>query len=128
MSSSTAGVVAAIAVAAVLLVAGVSKLAQPREWRSQAAGLGVSSVVATVVPFVELVVGSLLLVQMQRHVVAWFAVALFGSFTVLLSVRLAQGRRPPCACFGSLSATPIGPAHLVRNAAFIALAVAAAVL
>ncbi|MDP2293600.1 MAG: MauE/DoxX family redox-associated membrane protein [Actinomycetota bacterium] len=122
------GVMAAVAVAVVLLVAGVSKLGRHDGWRAQAAGLGVPSVVAAVVPFVELALGSLLLVQVQRHVVAWFAVALFVLFTALLGVRLAQGRRPPCACFGSLSSTPIGPAHLLRNAVFIALSVAAAVL
>ncbi len=122
------GVLAAIAVAVVLLVAGTMKLGRPGEWRSQAAGLGVPPVVAAVVPFVELALGALLLVQVQRHVVAWFAVALFGLFTALVGVRIAQGRRPPCACFGSLSSTPIGPGHLLRNVAFIALAVAAAVL
>lgn len=128
MSRSTLGVVAAVAVAVVLLVAGVSKLARPRDWRSQAAGLGVPRAIAAVVPIVELILGSLLLVQVQRHVVAWFSVALFGLFTVLLLVRLAQGRRPPCACFGSLSSKPIGPGHVVRNAAFIALATIAAVV
>jgi len=74
------------------------------------------------------VLGALLLVQLQRSVVAWCAIALFAAFTVLLAVRLAQGKRPPCACFGSLSARPIGPGHLVRNALFIAVAVAAALL
>lgn len=120
------GTVAAVAVAAVLLVAGVSKLAQPAQWRSQASGLGVRAVVAAAVPFVELTLGALLLVQWQRAVVAWGAVALFVAFTALLVLRLAQGLRPPCACFGSLSSKPIGPGHVVRNAAFIALAMVAA--
>lgn len=120
------GTVAAVAVAVVLLVAGVSKLAQPAQWRSQAAGLGVPSAVATVVPFVELVLGALLLVQWQRSLVAWCAVGLFVAFTALLVIRLAQGVRPPCACFGSLSSKPIGLGHVARNAFFIALAVLAA--
>ena len=128
MSQSTGGVVAAILVAVVLLVAGVSKLATPEQWRSQAAGLGVPQLLATLTPVGELGLGALLLVQVQRHAVAWFAVALFGIFTALLAVRLAKGRRPPCACFGSLSSKPIGPSHLVRNVVFIALAVLAATL
>lgn len=122
------GVVAAVVVAVVLLVAGVGKVARPAEWRSQAAGMDVAAPVATVVPFVELVLGALLLVQVQRHVVAWAAVGLFAVFTGLIALRLAQGRRPPCACFGSLSVRPIGPGHLARNAVFIACAVLAATL
>lgn len=126
--SSAWGVAAAVGVAAVLLVAGVTKVAEPGEWRSQSSGLGVRWWLARLVPFVELVLGALLLVQVQRHVVAWCAVVLFAAFTALLVVRLAQGRRPPCACFGSLSAQPIGPMHVVRNGVFIVLAVLAAVL
>lgn len=128
MSQSSWGVVAAVIVAVVLLVAGVSKLARPAQWRSQADGLGVLPVLAAVVPFVELAIGALLLVQLQRHVVAWFAVALFVAFTALLGLRLAQGKRPPCACFGSLSSKPIGPGHLARNAAFIVIALLATML
>ena len=128
MSRSAWGVAAAIVVAVVLLVAGVSKLAKPDEWRAQSAGLGVPWWSARPVPFVEIGLGALLLVQVQRPVVAWCAAALFVAFTCLLGLRLAQGRRPPCACFGSLSSKPIGPAHLARNAVFIVLAVLAAML
>ena len=115
-------------VAAVLLVAGVLKLARPNEWRTQAAGLGVPVVVAAVVPFVEIGLGATLLVQWRRHIVAWIAVALFVAFTALLGLRLAQGQRPPCACFGSLSSRPIGAPTIVRNAVFLAIAVLAAIL
>jgi len=120
--------VAALLVAVVLLVAGVSKLATPALWRAQAAGLGVPQLLATLTPFVELGLGALLLVQVQRHTVAWLAVALFVTFSALLALRLAQGKRPPCACFGSLSSKPIGPGHLVRNVVFIGLGVLAATL
>lgn len=128
MSAHAVGVAAAVVVAVVLLVSGVAKVASPHEWRSQSAGLGVPWTVARVVPFVEVGLGALLLVQWQRPLVAWCAVALLGSFTVLIGVRLAQGRHPPCACFGTWSSRPIGAGHLVRNAAFIAAAVLAAVL
>ena len=128
MTQSAWGVVASLIVAAVLLSSGVLKVAQSAQWRTQAAGLGVPQAIAVVVPYVELTVGALLLVQLQRHAAAWLAVALFVAFTALLVLRLAQGRRPPCACFGSLSSKPIGPGHLVRNAVFIIVAVLAATL
>lgn len=128
MSRSGLGASAAVIVAIVLLVAGVSKLARPSLWRTQSGGLGVPLAVAGVVPFVEIGVGALLMVQLQRHAVAWVAIALFVAFTAMLLLRLAQGQRPPCACFGSLSSEPIGAGHVVRNLVLICLAALAAVL
>ena len=120
------GIAAAIVVAAVLLLAGVSKLARPADWRAQAAGLGVPVLVAVGVPLMEIGIGAALVVQWQRHAMAWAAAALFGAFTALLVTRLAQGQHPPCACFGALSSRPIGTSHLVRKVLFIAIAVLAA--
>lgn len=128
MSQSDWGVVASLVVATVLLLAGVSKLAQPVQWQAQATGLGVARPVALVVPFGEVALGACLVVQLQRHLMAWLAVALFSAFTALLALRLAQGKRPPCACFGSLTSRPIGLGHLARNALFIGLAFLAATL
>lgn len=128
MGRSAWGIAAAAVVAGILLLAGVQKLARPLEWRTQSAGLGVPALVARVVPFFEIVLSAALLVQWQRHAFAWAAVALFAIFTGLLALRLAQGQRPPCACFGALSSRPIGAGHLARNFAFIAIAVLAATL
>lgn len=122
------GIVASVLVAVVMLVAGITKIARPNEWRSDASAMGVPASVARPVPYVEVVLGAFLLVQWQRTLIAWGAVVLLLLFTGLLALRLAQGQRPRCACFGSFSASPIGPWHLARNAAFIALAVAGAVL
>lgn len=128
MSSSVVGVIASVIVAIVLLVAGVTKLARSSLWRAQSGELGIPARVAVAVPFVELGVGALLMVQLQRHVLAWVAVALFVAFTGMLALRLAQGKRPPCACFGSLTSKPIGAGHIVRNVVLIGLAALAAVL
>lgn len=122
------GGIAAVIVGLVLSVAAVSKVARPEQWRAEAAGMGVGRLVAGVVPWVELALGGLLVAQLQRPVAAWGAVALLVAFTALIALRLAQGRRPPCACFGGFSAKPIGALHLVRNVVFIAIGVLAAVL
>ena len=103
-------------------------MASHREWRAQSAGLGVPWWLARPVPYVEVALGSLLLVQWQRQAVAWCAVAVLVAFTALIGWQLAHGRRPPCACFGSWSAKPIGRGHLARNLVLIVVAVAAAVL
>lgn len=128
MNRSAIGVIASVIVAIVLLVAGVSKLARSTLWRAQSGELGIPALVAGVVPFVELGVGALMMVQLQRHVLAWIAVGLFVAFTGMLALRLAQGKRPPCACFGTLSSKPIGAGHIVRNVVLIGVAALAAVL
>jgi hypothetical protein len=122
---------AAVVLGIVLLLSAITKLARPASWRAQAAelvlGAGRAPVRAfDVVPVVEAVLGALLVVQWQRTAVALLAAATLAAFTLLLVVRLAQGRRPPCACFGSLTAAPIGWASVARNLLLIALALVAA--
>ncbi len=119
-------VVASIVLGAVFVVAGVMKVAAPQQWRVQSTGLGVPRVVAAAVPFVELTIGALLIAQLARRPVALIAAVLLAVFTTLLVVRLQQGRRPPCACFGGWSNRPISWSNVARNAAFVVLAVAVA--
>lgn len=119
------GTLAAIVVGAVLLASGAVKLFSPA-WPRQATELGAPAWAIPIVPWIEVVLGSLLAAGVARSVVAWMAAALIGVFTVLIGIRLAQGRHPPCACFGRLSGRPIGPGTLVRNGVLIGLAVLAA--
>jgi uncharacterized membrane protein YphA (DoxX/SURF4 family) len=119
------GTIAAIAVGIVLLVSGAAKLFSP-SWPVQAAELGAPRWSVPIVPWVEVALGSLLAAGVALPFVAWVTAGLLGAFTVLVGVRLAQGRRPPCACFGRLSRRPLGPGTLVRNGVLIALAVIAA--
>jgi uncharacterized membrane protein YphA (DoxX/SURF4 family) len=114
--------VAAIALGVVLLLAGVGKLAD-RGWATGAAQLGVPAFAARIVPALELALGALLISGVARNTAAWVSAALLLLFTVLLMIRLAQGRRPPCACFGVRAMKPIGPWSVVRNVLLMALAV-----
>lgn len=115
-------VVASLVLGAVFIVSGVTKIASPAQWRTQSADLGVPAPIATVVPFLELAVGALLVSQLARSLAALAAGVLLITFTILLVVRIAQGRRPPCACFGALSTKPIGWGNVVRNVVFLVLA------
>lgn len=124
----TFGIIAGVLVALVFLLAGVTKVARPGLWRSEAAGMGVHRFFVPFVPWVEVVLGALLVAQVQRHIVAWFAVCLLLVFTGFIALRLRQGSHAPCACFGALSAKPIAAGNLVRNAVFVGLALAAALL
>ncbi len=117
---------AGAAVGVAFLVAGATKRRDPA-WPAQARGLGAPVAAIPVVPWVELVLGALLVAHVALPWTAWAAAALLVAFTALVVTRLVQGRRVPCACFGRLSAAPIGPVTVARNVVLLALAVLAAV-
>jgi Methylamine utilisation protein MauE len=119
------GSVASVILGVAFLAAGGGKLAS-KAWPRQARELGAPSWAIPVLPWAELALGALLVMQIGRVVVASLAAALLAAFTALLVVRLAQGRHPPCACFGGRSARPIDGWSLVRNVVLIALAIVAA--
>lgn len=123
---SVVSVIAAVVLGASFVVAGASKLAAGEAWPLQASGLGAPRWTIRVVPWVELALGAMLVVQLARRPTAVAALVLLTTFTVLIANRLRLGEHPPCACFGAWSAKPIGVGHLVRNAVLIVLAVLAA--
>lgn len=118
-----AGVVASIVLGGLFLLAGASKVAAGEAWPRQARELGAPAPVVPFLPWLEISVGALLASQLAPAPVAIVAIVILVAFTALIVGRLAQGRRPPCACFGAWSAKPIGPSHVARNVAMIALAV-----
>jgi uncharacterized membrane protein YphA (DoxX/SURF4 family) len=120
-----ASVIAAVLVGVVFLTSAVTKFASPIVWRTQAADLGVPRSVVVALPIVEAGLGALLVVQWQRRICAGVALGLLLAFTAMLVVRISQGRRPPCACFGSFSAKPISWMHVARNVGFIVVAAVA---
>jgi hypothetical protein len=122
---SAVAFVASIVVGVAFLVAGGSKLAAGRSWPAQAAALGAPAIVVPPLPWVELAIGAALVLQLGRPVAALAAIVSLLAFSGLIVLRLSQGRRPACACFGAWSAKPIGASHLIRNGALLVAAVAA---
>jgi uncharacterized membrane protein YphA (DoxX/SURF4 family) len=118
---STLSLIASVLLGVVFVVAGASKLAARESWRVSAVDLGAPPWTFAILPWIELCVGAALIAQLAEPVAALAAIAVLIVFTVLISVRLSQGRRPSCACFGAWSATPIGARHLARNALLIVL-------
>jgi uncharacterized membrane protein YphA (DoxX/SURF4 family) len=119
---TTSALVAGAIVGGALMVAGASKLAAGPGWPEQAAGLGVRGPLVAVVPWLELVVGSLTAFRVAAPWPAVAAAVLLLVFTGLIARLLAQGKHPPCACFGAWSAKPLGWGHLVRNGLLLAAA------
>ncbi len=117
--------VAAVLVGVAFVVAGGSKLAARDSWPPQARGLGAPAWTIPVVPWVELVIGATLIVQLLRMPMAAAAALLLLVFSALIVRKLAAGEHPPCACFGAWSAKPIGWGHVARNATLLGLAIVA---
>ena len=120
-----AGILTGLVLGLVFIAAGVLKLVEGPGWLKQAADMEVSRPVAVVVPYVEVVIGVLLVVQVFKPWPAVVAAVMLVAFTVVIVRRIRDGSRPPCSCFGSRSKRPLGAYHVVRNLVFLAIAVAA---
>jgi Methylamine utilisation protein MauE len=111
---------------AILAVAAIAKIRRYGAWRSALDGYRVvpaRGVVAVAVPAAELALAAGLLTG--RAAVTWGAAALLSAFTAVLAAELARGAAPPaCGCL-PFSGRP-GRLTLVRNAALVAVALAAA--
>jgi hypothetical protein len=121
------GNVAGLVLGLAFVWAGALKLVQGPSWSKQAADMGVSRSVALVVPYVEVLVGALVAVQLLAPWPAVVALGMLLVYTGLIVLRLLDGSRPPCACFGSRSTRPLGAVHVVRNLALLAVAAVAIV-
>jgi peroxiredoxin len=106
--------------AAVFLLAGSTKLADPRGWRQALRDFGVPRFLMgpamVLLPVVELSVAAALL----PAALAWFAAraagALLATFMLAVAFAMIRGRKPDCHCFGQLHSAPVGWQTLVRNA------------
>ena len=116
------GVIASVILGGVMCVAGGSKIAMGDRWPVEAQALGAPKSIAPIVPWFEIALGALLIVQLKPEVVGALSVALLVAFTLLIMRQLQKGERSVCACFGSWSSKPLSWNHVARNAGFIALA------
>ncbi len=120
------GTVIRIALGAVMLVAGIGKLAN-RTWPEQARVLGAPRRLVPLVAPLELGLGAALVAGLAPGAIGAATAAMLGAFTVVLVARLREGVHPPCACFGGRRPRPIDRWSVVRNLALIAAAVGVAV-
>ena len=116
------GVVARALVGLVLLAAGALK-ARDRSWPDTARRFGLPGPAAVALPWVEVVLGALLVAQFGGRVTALAALVLLVAFTAAVARHVSRGDDVPCACFGALSAAPVSGRTLTRNAVLVALAV-----
>jgi hypothetical protein len=120
---------ARLVVAAAFAVAALQKLRAWSQLTAELAGFGVPGTVvvpvAVALPVAELLTAAALVVFAGSAVPAFVAIGLLALFTGAVLANLAQGRHPPCPCFGAASAAPLSARTVVRNGWLLALAVLA---
>jgi len=100
-------------------IAGVGKIAAPRQTRRSLLQFGIPArfgvLVGIVLPACEVLVALGFTRPNTVHLAATAALALLCVFTAAISANLWQGRRPECACFGGIHPSRIGRWSIARN-------------
>jgi uncharacterized membrane protein YphA (DoxX/SURF4 family) len=125
MSWAGFGYACAVALAVVLAVAAVAKVADPRGTARSFRRLGLprADLLARVVPAVEGLTAVLLV--LVPTIGGFVALTMLVFFTTFLASRLRAGVHEPCSCFGAARTEPLSGANLVGNAFLILLAMGA---
>lgn len=83
--------------------------------------VGSGKFIANVFPFIELIVGLMLVLGLFTPLAAVAALLLFILFTGLIVYDLASGKEQSCHCFGRLSDEKVTPWAVARNVVLMAL-------
>jgi uncharacterized membrane protein YphA (DoxX/SURF4 family) len=134
MSARVAGaavLVLRVAIGAIFVVAGASKVGHAAEFAAQIAGFrllpeAVVAPMALVLPFLEILLGGYLIVGLFTRAAAWAAVALFALFDVAIASAVVRGMTVSCGCFGPNDKTVTTWPEVARDAIFVLLAVVVA--
>ena len=118
----------AASVGAAFAWAGANKVTDMQSWHAAARAQSLPRAVATVVPVVEVLLGSALVVMRPTAPALGAATVLLLVFTAFLVVQVASGSTVPCACFGARAARPPSGRDVARNLLMIAALVASAAL
>ena len=117
---------ARLLLAAVFLLAGLAKFADPKGTSKALNNFGVPLALAhlfsLLLPLAELAVAVALVPVASAWYAACGSAALLGIFIIGIAITLARGRAPDCHCFGQVHSAPIGKKTLIRNAILGALA------
>ncbi|HSI88839.1 MAG TPA: MauE/DoxX family redox-associated membrane protein [Pyrinomonadaceae bacterium] len=113
---------------AVFALAATGKIVDPAGTRKAATDFGVpaslAGIVAVLLPIAELTFGVMLLFAPAAWWGAIGAASLLGIFTAGMTYQAAKGNEPDCHCFGQLHSEPVGKTSIIRNVAFLLLALA----
>jgi len=112
--------IAGIVIGAVFVVAGLAKIGDPETFASQVHNFRLTPIVlenlvAVILPWIELVAGTALILGMRRRAASWICAALMIFFTVAVAQAAARGLDFECGCFGKADSSTVGLKKLVEN-------------
>ena len=117
-----------IAIGAIFIVAGVSKIGHADAFAAQMAGFrwplpqAVIGPAAIALPYLEVLLGGYLIVGLFTRTAAWIAVALLLLFDAAIASAVVRGMHVSCGCFGPNDTTVTTWGEVARDAIFVLLA------
>jgi len=119
-----------IAVGILFIVAALAKIGDPAAFATQIhhfrlAPLAFENAIAVLLPWIELLTGLALALNVRARSGAWLAAAMMAVFTLAVASAMARGLDFECGCFGTADATRVGARKLVENLAFTSAALIA---
>jgi uncharacterized membrane protein YphA (DoxX/SURF4 family) len=116
---------------AVLVISGIGKVLDSDGTQRAVAGYGVSGrsgkYLAAGLPCVEVLTGSLLLLQIAPVIVPVWTTLVFITFSIAIVKAIARGGSMNCHCFGALTRETVSKVTAVRTFCLVILSVAVAI-
>lgn len=111
---------------ALFIFSGISKLVTRTNFRQTLNGLPflpprTIPLIENLLPWLEVGIGSLLVLGAFTRYVTWGALALLFAFSLVAVSALVRGVAVPCACFGEFSSHPLSWRTVIRNVFFALL-------
>jgi uncharacterized membrane protein YphA (DoxX/SURF4 family) len=120
-----------IVLGAIFIVAGFSKVGHADAFAAQIAGFRilpqpVIAPAALALPFLELLLGTYLMLGFFTRQAAWAAVVLLATFDAAIASAVVRGMTVSCGCFGPSDVTVTTWTEVARDAVFVLLALVVA--
>ncbi len=121
-----------VVLAFVLILAGLTKLASPKEAIDSVKRMGIKSqpvafLSGLALPIVELTLAILLLIPVTTEIAYIACAMLFAFFILILGINILRGNNVPCGCFGQHDKEPINWKTIMRTGAFLFASISGAV-
>jgi len=122
--------VAGIGIGLVFVVAALAKIGDTAAFAAQVHNyrltpIVLENLVAMILPWVELVAGTALILGLRSRAAAWICAALMIVFTIGIGQAAARGLDFECGCFGKAGASTVGVRKLLENVGLTAVALIA---
>lgn len=122
--------VAGIAIGVVFVIAGLAKIGNTEAFAAQVHNfrltpIVIENLVAMILPWVELVAGTALILGVRTRAAAWICTALMVVFTIAIGQAAARGLDFECGCFGKADSSTVGLTKLLENTGLTLVALVA---